>query len=76
MTSAFFLGAFVTAHFLMPRSSIHLIHSLNPFTIGRPLSTAKQPPLNKGLDVSTSAALTEAMRFFSGNARITPSPCA
>ena len=41
MTSAFFLGAFVTAHFLMPRSSIHWIHSLSPFTMGRPLSTAQ-----------------------------------
>ncbi len=42
MTSAFFLGAFVTAHFFMPRSSIHWIHSLSPFTMGRPLSTAQQ----------------------------------
>ena len=42
MTSAFFFGAFVTAHFLMPRSSIHWIHSLSPFTMGRPLSTAQQ----------------------------------
>ena len=42
MTSAFFLGAFVTAHFLMPCSSIHWIHSRSPFTMGRPLSTAQQ----------------------------------
>ena len=40
MTSAFFRGALVTAHFLMPRSSIHCIHAFSPLTMGSPLSSA------------------------------------
>ena len=40
MTSAFFRGALVTAHFLIPRSSIHCIQAFSPFTMGSPLSSA------------------------------------
>ena len=64
MTSAFFLGAFVTAHFLMPCSSIHWIHSLSPFTMGRPLSTAQQ---THGVKIhSRQRAFCMASAFFLG----------
>ena len=53
MASAFFLGAFVTAHFLMLCSRIHWIHSLSPFTMGRPFSTARQTHLNVSSTCST-----------------------
>ena len=54
MASAFFLGATVTAHFLMPRSLIHWIHSLSPFPMGRPFSTAQwHTPPNVSLICST-----------------------